>query len=860
MSGPLTRCALLLLGILCALAPGAPVGAQGSVGGIAAHAFPRQVTFANLPAADGVQGVRVVTDCADTDCNAGSGSTVVVMYDDGDSWEPVSAGGGGGGTDDQTAVEVPYTPTTGTDWLDPDPTEVGGALDTLAGRLTTEEAKADDTGVDGDTGATDNAALRADGAGGSSVQPSTILITDGGGIVLPAQASQPHAEGLLYYSSSTSALEFLNAETEVELQVGEENWIRVYNDSGAAILNGSVVYASGKEDVEDRLTVDLARADAANTSRVIGFATHDIEDSTFGYITQFGYVGGVDTTTFLDSESIWLSSTAAGGVTNVEPQSPDFSVFLGYVVDSDAAGNLFTTTIGNTSGTTIAGDATQVVLPARKDSVGTVAKGEVVQVVSYNSGQDVAGVELADSDSAATMPAIGVAGDEITNSATGNVTLSGRVSGFDTSAFSVGDNLYVSGTAGALTATKPTGTALVQKVAVVLRSHATQGAVWVVGAGRSNDLPNLADDAVWVGDATGAPAEAALPSCADSGGQHVNWDGTSFDCGTSVDFGSGTDLEADGAISDEAVAATELADGTAGNLLTWDASGEAAVVATGTATQVLTSNGAGAAPTFQAAAGGGIGGSTGATDNALLRADGTGGATVQSSTATLSDSGYLTLPAGVVATPAINFGDGDSGIYESSDDTLRVGLGGAGVYWQFDSSGISANLGGSPMLRRLIPNAITPSVLPNSSDSNTGLCLDGGDRLVLCAGGVQGLTQSATGTTVHVPLGYIPSTATCADSGDGSPGALTITPTTSNVRVTNSDPHGCTLTLSETGAVDGQEVELELSSSAGGTVTLSDTAGAHNLAGDWTPGVGDSVTLRYNAVASEWRERTRADI
>jgi hypothetical protein len=107
---------------------------------------------------------------------------------------------------------------------------------------------------------------------------------------------------------------------------------------------------------------------------------------------------------------------------------------------------------------------------------------------------------------------------------------------------------------------------------------------------------------------------------------------------------------------------------------------------------------------------------------------------------------------------------------------------------------------------------------------------------------------------------YGPSTATCADSGDGSPGALTITPTTSNVRVTNSDPHGCTLTLSETGAVDGQGVELELSSSAGGTVTLSDTAGAHNLAGDWTPGVGDSVTLRYNAVASEWRERGRADI
>jgi len=46
-----------------------------------------------------------------------------------------------------------------------------------------------------------------------------------------------------------------------------------------------------------------------------------------------------------------------------------------------------------------------------------------------------------------------------------------------------------------------------------------------------------------------------------------------------------------------------LADGTDGELITWDASGEAAVVAAGTADQVLTSNGAGAAPTFQDAGG-----------------------------------------------------------------------------------------------------------------------------------------------------------------------------------------------------------------------------------------------------------------
>lgn len=47
-----------------------------------------------------------------------------------------------------------------------------------------------------------------------------------------------------------------------------------------------------------------------------------------------------------------------------------------------------------------------------------------------------------------------------------------------------------------------------------------------------------------------------------------------------------------------------LANGTDGELITWDSSGVATTVSVGTSGHVLTSNGAGAAPTFQASAGG----------------------------------------------------------------------------------------------------------------------------------------------------------------------------------------------------------------------------------------------------------------
>jgi len=53
------------------------------------------------------------------------------------------------------------------------------------------------------------------------------------------------------------------------------------------------------------------------------------------------------------------------------------------------------------------------------------------------------------------------------------------------------------------------------------------------------------------------------------------------------------------------IAVSDLANGTDGELITWDSSGVASAVPVGTATNVLTSNGAGQAPTFQTAGGGG---------------------------------------------------------------------------------------------------------------------------------------------------------------------------------------------------------------------------------------------------------------
>lgn len=74
--------------------------------------------------------------------------------------------------------------------------------------------------------------------------------------------------------------------------------------------------------------------------------------------------------------------------------------------------------------------------------------------------------------------------------------------------------------------------------------------------------------------------------------------------------------------------------------------------------------------TAQVAGAGTIGGATGSTDNAIIRADGTGGATVQSSLATVDDSGGVNIPTGqtynINGSPHTHAGGSGATTYESA--------------------------------------------------------------------------------------------------------------------------------------------------------------------------------------------------
>ena len=140
--------------------------------------------------------------------------------------------------------------------------------------------------------------------------------------------------------------------------------------------------------------------------------------------------------------------------------------------------------------------AERIQVTVKNVSGGSLSKGTVVHAAPTATppSGNVIEVIAADANVAASMPAIGVLNETIADEAEGAAVMFGAVSGIDTSSFSIGDELYVSTTAGEFTATKPTANdELVQKVAIVIKSHASNGLIKVFGAGRANDVPNRVD-------------------------------------------------------------------------------------------------------------------------------------------------------------------------------------------------------------------------------------------------------------------------------------------------------------------------------------------------------------------------------
>lgn len=146
-----------------------------------------------------------------------------------------------------------------------------------------------------------------------------------------------------------------------------------------------------------------------------------------------------------------------------------------------------------------------------KASAGTISVGQVVHVVSWDTVNDRARVELAKADSASTMPCAGVCNVQATDSTPGKIMLLGTMLDLDTSGLVGGAPTYISHvTAGMLTTTPPPGPYVVQSLGVCLNSDASEGVLGInILSYRAYDYANPASA---LGTAAAGTRNVASPS------------------------------------------------------------------------------------------------------------------------------------------------------------------------------------------------------------------------------------------------------------------------------------------------------------------------------------------------------------
>lgn len=156
-------------------------------------------------------------------------------------------------------------------------------------------------------------------------------------------ASTTAGVGKLRWDDVDGTLEFGLKGGNVNLQLGQEQVVRVVNKAGLNLLeaNYQAVKITGAQG--NRLKIGLARADSdPNSADTIGIVTETIANNQEGFVTSSGLVRNINTTgslqgeTWLDGNVLYLSPTTYGAITNIKPQAPQHTVILGFVVRAHA--------------------------------------------------------------------------------------------------------------------------------------------------------------------------------------------------------------------------------------------------------------------------------------------------------------------------------------------------------------------------------------------------------------------------------------------------------------------------------------------------------------------------------------------
>lgn len=136
------------------------------------------------------------------------------------------------------------------------------------------------------------------------------------------------------------------------MQVGQETYMQVYNDTGSIIPDKSVV--SPITALNDRPSISLVKSDThEKIENGILMTTMDIPIGGVGFAVSYGIVRDIDTSGFSLGDTLWLDADTLGAITNVKPSFPDYAMQIGGVIKTHATqGQIFVLPAGSIHETT----------------------------------------------------------------------------------------------------------------------------------------------------------------------------------------------------------------------------------------------------------------------------------------------------------------------------------------------------------------------------------------------------------------------------------------------------------------------------------------------------------------------------
>ena len=107
----------------------------------------------------------------------------------------------------------------------------------------------------------------------------------------------------------------------------------VYNQTGATLTRGTIVYINGAHGNLPTVTKAIATGDSTS-AQTFGFIRDSITNNNNGYVVVVGKLQNLDTQSIVEGTQLYLSSTIPGGYTTVKQLAPAHLVYVGVVVRS----------------------------------------------------------------------------------------------------------------------------------------------------------------------------------------------------------------------------------------------------------------------------------------------------------------------------------------------------------------------------------------------------------------------------------------------------------------------------------------------------------------------------------------------